>query len=218
MFHPPTTSKRSVLCLAGMLAPILAVAQTPAIAALDALLGETRTMSAEVSQVIVESDGGILEESEIVMHMKRPDGFYWETLTPFPELVVTNGEQLWNYQPDLEQVVVEPWDSSRSELAARLLQGETGSLSAEYAIERLGEEGGRITEFRLTPLAADSVYSTINISFDGPELDTIHLRQKNGEQTVWRFHDVRRNQPLSDDLFTFVPPPGIEVIKNDDVR
>jgi len=215
MSHRHTTSKRSVLCLIGLAAPLIATAQESAIAALDALLGETRTMSAEVSQVIVESDGGILEESEIEMHMKRPDGFYWETLEPFPELVVTDGELLWNYQPDLEQVVVEPWDSSRSALAAQLLQGETDSLRSEYAIARLGEEGGSITEFRLTPLAADSVYSHINISFNGPELDTIHLRQKNGEQTVWRFHDVRRNQPLSDELFTFEPPPGIEVIDNE---
>jgi len=85
----------------------------------------------------------------------------------------------------------------------------------EVAWRRLGEEGGSITEFRLTPLAADSVYSHITISFNGPELDTIHLRQKNGEQTVRRFHDVRRNQPLSDELFTFEPRPGIEVIDNE---
>ena len=86
-------------------------------------------MSATVQQLIVESDGALLEESSIQMHVMRPDGFYWETLEPFPELVVTNGAVLWNYQPDLEQVVIENWDSSRAELAAELLSGRTDSLA-----------------------------------------------------------------------------------------
>ena len=74
---------------------------------LDALLQDISTLTADVTQLIVESDGGILEESEIRMQLKKPDGFYWETIAPFPELIVTNGKLLWNFQPDLEQVVIE---------------------------------------------------------------------------------------------------------------
>ncbi len=107
-------------------------AQQTAIDELDTLLQGIETLSATVVQLIVESDGGILEESDIQMHLKKPDGFYWETLSPFPELVVTNGVTLWNYQPDLEQVVIEDWDTSRSELAAQLLNGQTGNLAEEY--------------------------------------------------------------------------------------
>ena len=52
---------------------------------LDTLLGNIETLAADVVQLIVESDGGVLEQSEIQMLLKKPDGFYWETLTPFPE-------------------------------------------------------------------------------------------------------------------------------------
>ena len=58
---------------------------------LSNLLRQVNTMSATVQQLIVESDGGLLEESSIQMHVMRPDGFYWETLEPFSELLVTNG-------------------------------------------------------------------------------------------------------------------------------
>lgn len=64
---------------------------------LDVLLNGISTLTADVSQLIVESDGGVLEESEILMKLKRPDGFYWETVSPFPELIVTDGLKLWNY-------------------------------------------------------------------------------------------------------------------------
>ena len=103
--------------------PLARSQETPQ-AQLSNLLRQMNTMSATVQQLI-ESDGALLEESSIQMHVMRPGGFYWETLEPFPELVVTNGTVLWNYQPDLEQVVIENWDSSRAELAAELLGGRT---------------------------------------------------------------------------------------------
>ena len=189
-------------------------AQSTAIDELDALLQGIETLSATVVQLIIESDGGILEESDIQMHLKKPDGFYWETLSPFPELVVTNGVTLWNYQPDLEQVVIEDWDTSRSELAAQLLNGQTGNLAEEYQIELQTPRNNESREFVLTPLASDSVYEQILINFFSSELDLIHLDNVNGQQTVWRFNTVQRNEPMADSVFEFNPPAGIEIIEN----
>ena len=195
----------------------IASAQT-AVDDLDSLLSETETMSADVVQLIVESDGGILEESNIRMHLKKPDGFYWETLSPFPELIVTNGRLLWNYQPDLEQVVIENWDSNRSELAAQLLSGRTENLLTEYSIEVLTDTGMGTEEFDLMPKASDSVYETISINFQSGGLDMIYLNSKNGQQTVWQFRNIEKNKELADSLFEFVSPPGIEVIENSYVQ
>ena len=35
-----------------------------------------------------------------------------------------------------------------------------------------------------------------------------------GQQTVWQFENIERNQPLADSLFEFEPPADIEVIEN----
>ncbi len=181
---------------------------------LDTLLADVDTLSAEVLQLIVESDGGVLEESDIQMYLKRPNGFYWETVAPFPELVVTDGETLWNYQPDLEQVVIEDWDTSRSELAAQLLSGQTDRLKREYQIALQLNDNSDYDEFALHPLAADSVYDSITISFQQGTLQSIHLAHKNGQQTVWQFKQVERNLALSDEVFRFQVPDGIEVVDN----
>lgn len=181
---------------------------------LDALLGNIETLAADVVQLIVESDGGVLEESEIQMRLKKPDGFYWETLTPFPELIVTDGSTLWNYQPDLEQVVIEDWDSSRSELAAQLLSGNIESLGEDYTIDSVTSAQSEHQEFELTPRAADNVYQLISINFMRDELDSIYLNSKNGQQTVWRFENVIRNSAITDAQFQFIPPENIEIIEN----
>ena len=189
-----------------------AFGQNPAINELDVLLQDIQTMSAKVLQLIIESDGGVLEESEIQMHLKKPDGFYWETIDPFPELIVTNGTYLWNYQPDLEQVVIENWDNNKSELAAQILNGRTENIADDYLVQVISDDES--SEFELTPIALDSVYELITISFIASNLDMIHLDNKNGEQTVWQFRNIEKNQSLSDTLFVFEPPDGVDVIEN----
>jgi len=181
---------------------------------LDDLLQNIDTLSAEVLQLIIESDGGVLEESRIQMHIKRPNGFYWETLDPFPELVVTDGATLWNYQPDLEQVVLEDWDSSRSELAAKLLSGDTEGLHEDYAVSSGNDDDDQSDVFDLTPIASDSVYEVIKIIFIRSELQSIRVSNKNGQRTVWEFQQLQRNPSLDENLFSFDIPDGIEVIDN----
>ncbi len=189
-------------------------AQQEALARLDSLLANVDSLTADVVQLIVESDGGILEESSIKMLLKKPNGFYWETITPYQELIVTNGIKLWNYQPDLEQVVIEDWDVSKSELAAQLLSGKTENLDSQYIIEELSDTNNDSQEFVLTPVDADSIYTQISINFITSELDLIYLNSRNGQQTVWRFDAIERNQILEDSLFDFQPPAGIEIIEN----
>ena len=188
------------------------VAQDNAINELDSLLQEVDTLSADITQLIIQSDGGVLEESEILLHVKRPNGFYWETVSPFPELLVTNGTTLWNYQPDLDQVVIEDWDPDQSELAAQLLYGRTDSLIDEYYVVAINSEQSR--SFELKPKSADSLYDLIAINFINETLDLIYIQNNSGERTAWQFTGSRINIPMVDDLFEFSPPEGIEIINN----
>ncbi len=199
--------------LLGWLGSVKGAQQTP-IESLDANLAGMISLSADVEQLIIEADGGILEESLIRMRLKRPDGFYWETVEPFAELLVTNGVWLWSYQPDLEQVVIEPWDKEESELAAQLLSGDTGGLSAEYEIASLASESREVSEFVLTPRVSTNINRRISLSFISSRLDSIVVESRNGQRTVWRFVNVVLNPQIDDEVFQFEIPEGIEVIEN----
>jgi outer membrane lipoprotein carrier protein len=193
-------------------------AQQTAIESLNANLASMVSLSADVEQLIVEADGGILEESLIRMLLKRPDGFYWETVEPYAELLVTNGVWLWNYQPDLEQVVIEPWNKEESELAAQLLSGDTGGLSTEYEIASLASESLEVSEFVLTPRASTNINRRVSLSFISSRLDSIVVEARNGQRTVWRFVNVVLNPQIEDEVFQFEIPEDIEVIENSYVQ
>jgi outer membrane lipoprotein carrier protein len=193
-------------------------AQQTAIESLNANLAGMVSLSADVEQLIIEADGGILEESLIRMLLKRPDGFYWETVEPYAELLVTNGVWLWSYQPDLEQVVIEPWNKEESELAAQLLSGDTGGLSAEYEIASLASDSREVSEFVLTPRVSTNINRRVSLSFTSSRLDSIVVEARNGQRTVWRFVNVVLNPQIEDEVFQFEIPEGIEVIENSYVQ
>ncbi len=183
---------------------------------LDTLLGGIDTFQADVQQIIVEASGGVLEESEIIFRLKRPHGFYWETLEPFPELIVTDGESLWHYEPDLWQVTIEDWNIDQSELAAQLLSGRTLALAEEYTVRRHEASTDERAEFLLYPLDPASLYEQVSIYFDRAVMQAIHITSTNGQRTLWQFRNQRLNEPLSDDMFTFDIPDDedIEVMDN----
>lgn len=188
------------------------MAQQGPIGELDLLLRDITTISADILQLIIESDGGVLEETEIKMLLKRPDRLYWETVSPFQELVVTNGQVLWNYQPDLEQVTIEDWDSDDSELAAQLLNGRTEKLSNDYYVAMINADDNK--SFELSPKMSDSIYELVTVSFIDNVLDMIHLNGRNGEQTVWQFNNLVMNSLIENNSFEFEVPDDIEVVSN----
>lgn len=172
---------------------------------LHVLLENLQTFRADVRQLIVENTGGVLEESDILFMLKRPHGFYWETLQPFPELIVTDGATLWNYQPDLLQLSIENWDASRSELAAQLLSGNTEAIVKEYAVSAIPVNTND-WEFLLYPNDPASLYDQVSLFFEQGELVSILLISTNGQRTFWEFNNREINLELESSVFTFATP------------
>ena len=149
--------------------------------------------------------------------LKRPDGFYWETLEPFPELIVTDGESLWNYQPDLLQLTIDDWQTDQSELAAQLLGGQINAVAESYAIEAVAIEGQPgSAEFYLTPLDPSSLYERVTLYFENREPASILLVSTNGQRTLWEFYNRQVNLSLASDQFVFPVPDDefLDVIDN----
>lgn len=172
---------------------------------LEQQLAHLQTFRADVRQLIVESTGGVLEEGEILFMLQRPHGFYWETLQPFPELIVTDGSTLWNYQPDLLQLSIEDWDASRSELAAQLLSGNTEAIADDYTVSAVPVDNNNL-EFLLYPKDPASLYAQVSLYFEHQELVSILLINTNGQRTFWEFHNRQINIALDPAQFTFETP------------
>jgi outer membrane lipoprotein carrier protein len=140
----------------------------------------------------------------------RPGRFRWDYLEPYRQQLVADGERVWSYDEDLEQVTVQPADEVLTATPAMLLSG-TRPLDEVFSIEELG--GDRV---RLTPRNEDSNITTLTLAFADGALSRIEAHDTFGNTTTFSFSNVQRNPPIGQDIFRFEPPPGADVVGETD--
>jgi outer membrane lipoprotein carrier protein len=194
----------------------IAAASAPAAAAEDGLARAQRyldglgTLSAHFSQTLIDPDGRTVEVSEGTLQLKRPGRFRWDYTSPHEQLVVSDGERLWLYDPGLEQVTVKALDATLGSTPAMLLGG-AGKLSDGYEVVRDYEEGG-LTWVELSPREKQGDFGRVRLAFAGDELRRMELEDTLDQVTRIEFSDVQHDPSLADDLFEFVVPPGTDVV------
>ncbi len=212
----PSAARAGVKALLLLLACCGASAQVSqemaAVTALEELLGQTRTLSAEVEQLLIDQDGRELQETRALLLMEKPSSFHWEITQPFEELTVTDGETLWHYEPDLEQVTIQSFnDDEVDRVPVALLNGDAETIREAYEVSSTNM-GGDLVRFVLLPQKADRLFERLSLTFRGPVLEEMQFEDSLGQQTSLSFHEVQRNIPLDADNFSFTPPAGIDVI------
>src|SRR5690554_5175024 len=108
--------------------PLVAAAQ-PAVEKLAAMLGSMQSYQALFIQIVTDQRGARVQETAGYIQAKRPNLFFWETQPPLAQQIVADGQEIWIFDPDLEQVTVKKLRSeehtselqSRPHLVCRLL-------------------------------------------------------------------------------------------------
>ncbi|HNH70243.1 MAG TPA: outer membrane lipoprotein chaperone LolA [Pseudomonadales bacterium] len=204
-------------CLFGlwMLWPLCASAQEVA-DELSRLLRRNQTLSADFNQEVTDGKGRRLHETHGHFWIKRPQLFRWEVAPPYAQLIVCDGKTLWQYDPELSQVVIKPFDARLAETPALLLSGDTARIVEGFRVTAsdvtLGSQSGR--RFELTPKAADSLVSQIELFFAGNQLTGMTLRDSLGQNTRLRFFALTVNGVIEADKFSFEPPAGVDIIRD----
>ena len=182
-----------------------------AVTALEAILAETRTLSAEVDQLFMDQDGRELQEKRAMLLMEKPARFRWSVTEPYEELEITDGETYWRYEPDLEQVTIQSFDDNVDRTPIMLLNGDADTISAAYDVSSTNLGGG-LVRFVLIPSNPDRLFERLSVTFNGPVIEEMQFEDSLGQQTSMTFHDVQRNIPIDADQFSFTPPADIDVI------
>lgn len=182
-------------------------------AQLRQFLDETVTLEARFSQVLLEADSTRAQVSEGVFYLHRPQRFRWDYVSPAPQLVVADGEHLWLYDPDLEQVTVRRLDDGLSSTPAMLLSGD-GTLDDTFRVGAAYREDG-LDWVELAPHSEAADFAAIRVGFDAGQLASMELMDALGQTTVIRFSDVQVNPTLDAELFRFSPPDGVDVIRDE---
>ena len=166
--------------------------------------------SAEFTQVLVDEQGELLEESAGQLWLEKPGRFRWHYAEPWERLIVANETSVWLYDAELEQVTLRAADGAIEQTPAGLLAGNTAAL-ADFSITTVnGTEG--LSVVTLVPLTDSGDFREMILSFTAGELASLSLQDRFGQRTVITLHKVDRNPVLAAELFNFIIPEGVDVI------
>jgi len=206
--------KRAIdLCIGVLLAVAVGAAsagQTAGIERVQRYLDGIDTLRARFVQTIEDANGDAVQSSAGVLTIARPNRFRWDYTEPYEQLVLADGERLWLYDADLEQVTVRKLDDSLASTPAMLLSGG-GQVADSFAAGAVTEQGERC-HIELLPLKKDTDFQSVIVEFEGENLTSMTLRDALDQTTRIDFAAIERNPELAADEFAFTPPDGVDVI------
>ncbi len=176
---------------------------------LERFLTQSKTMSAGFVQTLRTDDNEVLQESKGHFYLNRPGKFRWNYTEPYQQEIVSDGEQVWIYDVDLQQVTVQKRSASLKNTPMALMEGKL-KLEEAYNVSELDHRDG-IYRLRLSSKSDDVDFSQLTVGVDGQGLKFMQLRDQFEQTTDIVFGELELNKKLADDLFKFTPPEGVDV-------
>ncbi|MEO7386254.1 MAG: outer membrane lipoprotein chaperone LolA [Gammaproteobacteria bacterium] len=203
---------------------LLALVATTGIAAPAGGTGEARlrnflanvqALEGQFHQQVIDSRQQVLEDSSGSVVMQRPGRFRWNYAVPFERVIVSDGEKVWLYEADLDQVTVRRLSAGIGDTPAALLTGKEAVLD-RFKVEKSWVDGG-LALVRLVPRSTDADFAGVTLGFEGAGLRLLLLEDRLGQQTRIDLSGVRTNPHLAPDAFRFDPPSGADVIDDSEL-
>lgn len=188
-------------------------ADDAALRQLSARLDNVKSLQAQFVQTVTDEKGKVLQTSQGTLAVKRGNRLRWETTAPFAYLIVTDGEKLWRYDRDLEQVTRQKFKGELADTPALILSGETSRIGANYDVSV--EQGSAGDYFKLVPKRRNALFRSLTLLFNGNAVGKLVLQDNLDQRTDIQFSAVANNPPLDDGLFRFQPPAGVDVVDDE---
>ncbi|QSP96556.1 outer membrane lipoprotein chaperone LolA [Marinobacter salinisoli] len=171
------------------------------------------TYQADFIQIVADEYGNAVQETRGKLKAKRPGLFYWETSAPLAQFIVSDGETVEVYDPDLEQVTIHNLDERVQTTPALLLSGEVDNLEKTYKVSQRMVGDSR-QEYMLEPRSPDSLFVSLRLSFVNGELREMRMLDSLAQVSILSFDTIQLNESIDSSAFTLDYPEGVDVIRD----
>ncbi len=178
-----------------------------------ALLAEVRKdldgLQAQFYQYEVTEDNRQVDSNYGTVWMQTPDQFRWHYQNPIEQLIVADGDQVWVYDEDLEQVTVKPQNNELNPIYVII----NDELSQQHYDIKFEASSQNIDWISLTPKQSSEEVKTVWLGLKANNIKTIKVVNHFGQTMVFEFSEVQRNPKFAPGLFAFEPPEGVDVVQ-----
>ena len=206
----PVLPSFAALCLGAVLLVSALSARADALDTLREFVRDVKSGRAAFTQTVSSADGAKRKVSSGSFEFTRPNRFRFAYAKPFEQLIVSDGQKVWIFDADLNQVSVRKLTQALGATPAALLAG--ASLDKEFELSAQPSKDG-IDWVLATPRQKDGAFQSMRIGFRGKDLAAVDILDSFGQRSLLQFSQYAANVALPEASFRFVPPPGADVIE-----
>jgi len=202
-------SLRLGLAFSAALTALPASAADP-VETLRSFVRDVKSGHADFTQTVTSPDGARKKSSAGSFDFARPNRFRFAYAKPFEQTIVGDGEKVWIYDADLNQVSSRKLGQALGATPAALLAG--GSLERDFDLANLPAKDG-LEWAEAKPKAKDGAFQAVRVGFKGGELAALEIIDSFGQRSLLRFNGFVANPPVNAEAFRFKVPAGADVIE-----
>lgn len=200
---------------------IACFAQLAGAGGLDALETYVRSAAsgkAEFTQVVTspgrQGQAPRTRTSTGTFEFARPGRFRFDYRKPFEQTIVADGQMLWLYDVDLNQVTVRKQAQVLGATPAALIAStpDLRTLQADFQLANAPDRDG-LQWVEATPKNRDAQVQSVKVGFRGSDLAALEILDGFGQRSVLTFTSVQANVTPDAGRFQFRPPPGADILR-----
>ncbi len=196
--------------IAGMLFSSVAIAD--GVSSLKNFYRDTNAMRASFHQEVKDAQGNIVQSVEGSMQLERPNKFRWDYNQPYEQQIISDGQDVFLLDIELEQVTIRSLDQALGMSPAALLAGGQG-VEENFTLENVERDDASIEWVKATPKAEDGGFDHIFLGFKNDTLAVMEMVDSFKHLTYIVFDNVEQNPTLALETFLFQMPEGVDVVE-----
>ena len=157
------------------------------------------------------------KKAEGLVSYKRPAKMHWLYEAPEEQLLGTNGQTMWLYDPLLENVTVQKLEEITEGTALSFLLG-LGNLQADFIYRHISKnlmigQDGLIVELEPKKSTANLAFIQLNVHPETYNLQTIALMDQQDNYRTIQLMNMKYNLEIEDNFFEFTVKNDMEIIE-----
>ncbi len=181
---------------------------------LMAKLANLNHFSANFNQEVLSDSGEMLEQSAGKLAISKPNLANWHTIEPDELAIVSDGQDVWFYNPWIDQVSVYSLSAAIAKTPILLLTSRDEALWQQYTVTREAATPSQ-DSYVISAKDVNSQIKSLTLIFDpsekGGELKQFSFLDATGQLSHIKLNNFDTKQPPELSLFNFVVPEGVQV-------
>ena len=179
---------------------------------LEKILTKLNSFNADFVQTVKDSTNQLIDESVGKVLFQKPNFFRWEYKAPSENEIISDGEFLYLYDPDLKQVIVNKLDKQISMSPAMLLVSDNVH---EFFNTKLISNSEDTLRYEAKPKNLENAFfKQVIFNFKYNQLKEMRVIDNFDNKTTIQFFKISQNQDINEGKFLFNYPDDLDIINN----